>query len=372
MRVVILGAGYAGTSIANILDKDPNIDLTVVDTREAQVAKMGGVRAAVNPEWQDKVLVPRSKLLKNGKFVQGSVTQVGENHVTLDNLKELPFDFLVAATGSVSASMCEPPLKYKTISDMKSFYQKQFDAVRAAKSIVVVGGGVVGIELAGEIKEAFPGTKITIVHSGEALMNSNSKPPNKNMRKVLAKKLDSLGIDYILRDRALVDFGKEAFRVTENGTIGLKSGEKVPADLVLNCIGVRMDSSMYPADWLNELGEIKVDDTFLVKGTSNVLAIGDVCDFKEKEGYLATGTHAPKAAANIKALMKGKKPTKRYDGSAAPAKIVSLGSKAGVLGTPMGNLGSFLAVRMKGRKLFTDQSFVNNGLKAPSYQSSKK
>eukprot|EP00955_Chlamydomonas_euryale_P065731 359328-Chlamydomonas_euryale.AAC.10 len=44
--------------------------------------------------------------------------------------------------------------------------------VAAAKNIVIVGGGPVGVELAGEILEYYVGKKITLVHSGERLLES--------------------------------------------------------------------------------------------------------------------------------------------------------------------------------------------------------
>ena len=39
--------------------------------------------------------------------------------------------------------------------------------------MVIVGGGAVGVELAGEIANKYPEKHITIVHSGNALVTSN-------------------------------------------------------------------------------------------------------------------------------------------------------------------------------------------------------
>lgn len=47
-KVLILGAGYAGTSVAKSLDKVPGIDVTVVAPNEGyMVHKIGALRAAV-------------------------------------------------------------------------------------------------------------------------------------------------------------------------------------------------------------------------------------------------------------------------------------------------------------------------------------
>lgn len=42
--------------------------------------------------------------------------------------------------------------------------------IRDSRSVLIVGGGSTGVELAGEIAHAFPGKKITIVHRQNRLV----------------------------------------------------------------------------------------------------------------------------------------------------------------------------------------------------------
>ena len=39
-----------------------------------------------------------------------------------------------------------------------------------SESVLIVGGGAVGVELAGEIAETYPDKKVTLVHSGTTLV----------------------------------------------------------------------------------------------------------------------------------------------------------------------------------------------------------
>jgi apoptosis-inducing factor 2 len=42
--------------------------------------------------------------------------------------------------------------------------------MESSQSILVVGGGSVGVELAGEIATDYPGKKVTLVHKGPRLL----------------------------------------------------------------------------------------------------------------------------------------------------------------------------------------------------------
>ena len=72
--------------------------------------------------------------------------------------KRIPYSQLVIATG------CSGPFPGKCPPDMKSrdliqLYEQYTDELKRAKSIVVVGGGAVGVEMAGEIATDYPDQK---------------------------------------------------------------------------------------------------------------------------------------------------------------------------------------------------------------------
>lgn len=48
---------------------------------------------------------------------------------------------------------------------MTRYYERINEQIKAAKNIVIVGGGPVGVEMAAEVKEHFPDKQVTIVTS---------------------------------------------------------------------------------------------------------------------------------------------------------------------------------------------------------------
>jgi NADH dehydrogenase FAD-containing subunit len=71
--------------------------------------------------------------------------------------------------GSTYPFPCRPPAD-SSIRSVHSLLVSLQSAVKAASSILVVGAGPVGIEFAGEVAAEYPEKKVTIVHSGQALM----------------------------------------------------------------------------------------------------------------------------------------------------------------------------------------------------------
>ena len=47
-----------------------------------------------------------------------------------------------------------------------------FIKIEGSSSVVIIGGGAVGVELAGEILDRYPDKKITVLNSGEKLLNN--------------------------------------------------------------------------------------------------------------------------------------------------------------------------------------------------------
>ena len=103
------------------------------------------------------------------RSAQDTVTAVdfGAKKARLSGGQELEFTKVVFATGAVGPfpgdtlqTEVEPLLK--EMSEAASELEK-------ADSVAIVGGGAVGTELAGEIRDAYKFKKIVIVHSGNGL-----------------------------------------------------------------------------------------------------------------------------------------------------------------------------------------------------------
>ena len=68
--------------------------------------------------------------------------------------------------------------------------------INAAKDIVIIGGGPVGVELAGEIATDTKEKKITLIHSKPALIDNG--PFLEKFRKQLLDALEKKGVEVLL------------------------------------------------------------------------------------------------------------------------------------------------------------------------------
>ena len=105
-------------------------------------------------------------------FKQGSVVSVDlkAKKATLDNGSVVQFSHLVLATGSTGVYPART--EAKTLEELEKKNGDVAEDMERSSSVVVIGGGAVGIELAGEILDRFPDKKITIVNSGDKLLSN--------------------------------------------------------------------------------------------------------------------------------------------------------------------------------------------------------
>jgi len=369
LRVVVLGGGYAGSRVARNLDASKLVDVTLVDRREVMIHKIGGLRAATDPTWIGRVLVPRDQLLKNGRVVTGKVKKVLRNKVVLDDGTELDWDVLVAATGATNSSPGEPPSHARTIMELVAFYTSVRTEIEMSQNIIVIGGGVVGVELAGELRSKYPDKRIIIVHSGQTLINTSSPPLSAKAHNALLKKLERLNIEIRMGTRAELeekDLRGKSF-VTDIPQVYLTNGECLDADIIFNCVGSRLNTGIYPRSWVDSMGYMKVDQHMRVVGArEHVFAVGDITDIKEnKLAYNANSGHGPVCAKNILALAKGQEPKKKYSPISFQLMAIPLGPKEGLVASSMGTYGSFVTSSVKGKSLFANVAWGVNRKKVP-------
>lgn len=151
--------------------------------------------------------------------------------ILLDNNKEMSYDKLILATG---ASNFLPPIKgfenkgVYTIRDVEDA-RKVKQQIQSAKHAVVIGGGLLGLEAAWEMKKA--GVHVTVVEL----------TPN-----LLAHQLDRKGsqlFEKAVEEAGIVSLtGEAAEEILGEGSITgvkLKSGKELTADLVLFSVGIR-------------------------------------------------------------------------------------------------------------------------------------
>ena len=252
IRVVVIGAGYAGAACARSLSRSSlNFKITVIDKRAASVHKMGGARAAVlGQKFAHRVTIPNLNLVDamNGKVIHANISEVTSKEVVLEDGSTLSFDYLVCATGARNLGPVEPPLKFSVGGEMLRWYERISQKIREAPRIAIIGGGAVGVELSGEIKYQYPEKEVSLVHSGATLLDKCDPPVLPRFHRFALNQLEELGVELYLGQKAQISRKEAKGRPYLVGprTLETSVGNQIQADLVLFCTGTKPNNTMYP------------------------------------------------------------------------------------------------------------------------------
>jgi len=105
-KIAIIGGGYVGFEVAQKLDTIA--DVTLIEQREAFVHAPAAIRALVQPDLLDEIILPYDKLLANGGVLRDRATAISESGGTLESGTKVEADFIVVATGSNYAAPFKP------------------------------------------------------------------------------------------------------------------------------------------------------------------------------------------------------------------------------------------------------------------------
>lgn len=292
--VVVIGGGYAGVRLAKRLDATARV--TLVDRKEVFFHRIASLRAGVDPEWTVTPFIPYDRLMRNGRVAVGKAVRVDttERQVVLASGEILPYDVVVIATG---ADYPEPArFTGTTVAEAaKSFAGHQRD-IAAADHVLVVGGGPSGVELSAEIRLARPDARVTLAHSGPALLHTTGSERAGNRARAW---LESHEVE--VRLNSFMSPGNDF------GTYRDAHGDIIDADRSFwatgttpNTFWLRMAGH---GDWLNSSGHVKVDRTLRVEGWPDVFAVGDVNDVSELKITPVALAQADLAVRNIRAYL---------------------------------------------------------------------
>lgn len=283
-------------------------------------------------------------------------------------------DFLVIATGSVSA----PPCRWAGLTT-EAISKEQSEAaakIAAASNIVIVGGGPVGVELAGEIRDRFATKRVTIVHRGPFLCSGKAgADKGETVPKAFGDELKavcearSIAVRVGTRVDAGADADPSAGFTVPSGPVTLSDGSTLgDVDLVVWATGSRPNNAALVGsmdDKLDAAGRVKVAESLLVPGTDNVFAIGDCAESHGPKTAYHGRMQADLVAKSIAALAGGAATDSLGTFSAGgAAMLVPIGSTAGRAYLPFcGGLtiGDGKVSSIKGKDLFTAQTHKEMG-----------
>ncbi|MDO4259510.1 MAG: FAD-dependent oxidoreductase [Actinomycetaceae bacterium] len=301
-RVVVVGGGYGGVTVAKGLD--PIAEVTLVEQKDQFVHHAAALRAAVDDVWEQAIFMPYSSLLTNGTFIQGTVSRVEGTTVHIYGRESIEADYVVLATGSAYPF----PAKYSSSKTAvaKARLEQLHQNLGEAKSILLVGAGTVGIEFAGELANAYPDLEITLVEKSDTILPTPSYTPQ--LRETIAGQLEELGIRAIT-GTTLAYLPPHNVGELGHFTVETTSGEKIEADLWFQCYGSRPNTGLLAGtsyeNALHPDGSIRVEPTMQVQGATTVYAVGDITDVRESKRADAARQQARVVMANISSQIEG-------------------------------------------------------------------
>ena len=318
------------------------------------------LRAHVEPAVGERITWKHEAHLKGrAKLVVGTVTGITSDAVKLSSGASVPYDYLVLAPGN-TGSVGKPV--HATLAERRAFFVAEAARLKAASSVLIIGGGPVGVELAGEIVTDMPGKKVTLVHSGSALLDSGMAGDAfaGAFANRLTETVKAAGVNVLLGSRV---------QRNADGTFGTLTdkGADVTADVVYDCTGSKPATAFLKDSHAVKLtadGYIVVEKTLRVPQTTNVFALGDAAATGHmKQGY-ASRPQAALVVANLLACS-SKKGLKNLGAPGGPMMLVSFGRKGGLGMLPMCGgciAGPGMTAGIKSKELFIDHTRSDHGI----------
>jgi len=315
VKVVVLGAGYAGAgAIGPLEDELVGAELTWISDGDSHLVLHEAHRAIRDPSVQEKITVPVSEIKSpSTNFIEAEVTGVDTESQTveLDGPDTVEYDYLLVGLGSSTAfygipGMDDHALTLKTLEDALEIHQQVRDAAQQATreepaQVVVGGAGLSGIQSAGEIAEFRDRHNAPLeIYLIEAL-EEIFPPGSPDLQAKLRGELEDAGVQ-ILTDDPITE--------AEADVIHFDERDSLEHDVFLWTGGVTGREAFDDTGLENEHNRITAESTFQTS-EDTVFAIGDSAII-DQDGESApptaqaAWTAAPVAARNIANAINGR------------------------------------------------------------------
>ncbi len=313
-KILILGGGFAGAYCARKLEE--KFDVTLIDSKDYFEFTPSVLRTIVEPEHLAKIQVLHRQYLHQAKIFKDEVKSITPAAVNLKSAS-LPFDYLILCSGSTYNT----PIKEKNmvIASRAEELQEYSQRLQEAQTVLIIGGGLVGVELAAEIILAYPSKSVAIVHAKSELMERNPAKARQYARKFLERR----GVAITFNER-VVSYDRKKYR-TDKGNL-------LHADLTFLCTGIKPNyeyMEKHCSASLNERQNICVNPFLQVPGYQHIFAAGDITNIAEEKTAQNAEKQAEMVVKNIVHAEKGEA-LEEYR-SELRVMVISLGKWGGML-----------------------------------------
>ena len=277
-QAVIIGAGHAGVALASSLREqgfDGSIRLVGAE------AHLPYQRPPLSKEFMLSADEPPKPLRSGGFYCDNAIDlqlgetvdriDLGRRKVVLGGGASLRYSCLAIATGGRPRRLPGTDIKgvhyLRGLDDAQSIRQQIAEEGR----VVIVGGGFIGLELAGTLSAL--GHKVLVIEGASRLMARAVSPVvSKHFHRVH----EASGVEFLLDDRP------ERF-VSSGGrldAIVTASGRRIPAAVAIVGVGLAPDIRLAEAAGLQCHDGIEVDEC-MIAGIDRVAAVGDCARFPQ-------------------------------------------------------------------------------------------
>ncbi len=297
-RVVIIGVGFAGLSLAKKIDK--NIyQVVLIDKNNYHQFQPLFYQVATAGLEPSAISFPLRKVFQKNKDIHIRVCEVTEiiekENYLLTNIGRINYDYLVVATGADTnyygnKEIQKNALSMKSVSEAlyirnrvlcnfeEALTTKDLELQKELLNIVVVGGGPTGVEVSGTLAEMkktvlpkdypeldFNMMTITLVEAGSHVLGSMSETSSVHAKKFLKQ----LGVKVLVNTR-VSGYDGDILTFVDGNTIRTKT--------LIWAAGIKAAViTGIPESSIHKSGRILVDAFNKIEGTKNIFALGDVC-----------------------------------------------------------------------------------------------
>ena len=297
-RIVIIGGGFAGISLAKKL-RNKKVQVVLLDKHNYHNFQPLMYQVATGGLEPDSIAYPIRKVVQEFRDFYFRLAEVREidakNNKVIADIGELKYDYLIIATGSKTNYFGNKEIErnsmaMKTIPQslnirsliLENFEQalltNDIDERHSLMNFVLVGGGPTGVELAGalaEMKKAilpkdYPDLnvrkmEINLIQGSNRVLDSMSENASEKAEKFLL----NLGVSVWKNVRVT---GYDGKTVTTNSDLSFDSATVIWTAGVQGALphGLKSDS------FIEKIDRIKVNQYNQVEGYDNLFAIGDI------------------------------------------------------------------------------------------------
>lgn len=304
-RIIIIGAGFAGIHLAKALKNKP-FQIVILDKNNFHQFQPLLYQVATSGLEPDSIVFPVRKIFrgyKNFVFRMADVIHINtENKLVKTDIGNITYDYLVIATGStnnfygmqdveansIGLKSIQESLDVRSnmLQNMEKAVQSNNDlTMKKNTTIVIVGAGPAGVEMAGALAEfrkyiykkdypeleKFPLT-VYLIEAGKEVLSAMSEKSSKDTLKDLKR----------LKIQVQLNTAVNSYNGNE---VVLSNGQIILAGSLIWTAGVKgqFPKGIQP-DVIVRGNRIEVDQFNRIKNKKDIFAIGDVA-FMSTEAY---------------------------------------------------------------------------------------